>query len=121
MEKGRINRLIIVNQEDNQIKYVCAYENLFDEIDLHHKQVGHGGIDKTFIELCYGCQQKNVKDGSKKVVVKPIVSDGFMHRGQFDLIDFQSMPDGLYKFIMHYQDHHNKLSHLCPLCSKEAR
>ncbi|CAF0998998.1 unnamed protein product [Brachionus calyciflorus] len=43
-----------------------------------------------------------------------------MQRGQLDLIDYQSMPDGIYKWIMHYQDHHNKFSYLSPLTSKEA-
>ena len=44
-----------------------------------------------------------------------------MNRGQLDLIDFQLMPDGLYKWIGHYQDHHNKLSFLFALTSKCAR
>lgn len=139
IEFSGVNRLVKLDEEDNQVKYICAYENLFEEIDKYHKSVGHGGIHKTlkevkkhysnitlkfvkaYIEFCLGCQEKNTKSGSKKVVVKPIVSSGFMNRGQLDLMDFQSMPDGVYKWIMHYQDHHNKLSFLCPLTSKCAR
>ena len=34
---------------------------------------------------------------------------------QVDLIDFQSMPDGDYKWLMHYQDHFCKISILHPL------
>jgi hypothetical protein len=37
---------------------------------------------------------------SKGVVVKPIL---FNSREQVDLMDFQSNPDGKYKFIMVYQ------------------
>ena len=44
-----------------------------------------------------------------------------MHQGQLDLMDYQSMPDGIWKWVMHYQDHHNKLSYLNPLSSKCAR
>ena len=43
-----------------------------------------------------------------------------MNRGQLDLMDFQTMPDEPFKWIMHYQDHHNKVSWLCALASKCA-
>ena len=72
-------------------------------------------------QFCFGCQKKSTKSGSKKIVVKPIISTEFMNRGQWDLIDFQSMPDGIYKWAGHYQDHHNKLSYLFALTSKFAR
>ena len=86
---GEINRLIVVEKDENSIKYVCSFESMFDDINFHHKIVGHGGINKTskeikkrfdnindnfakiYIELCVGCQQKNTKAGSKKVVVQP--------------------------------------------------
>jgi hypothetical protein len=35
---------------------------------------------------------------SKGVVVKPILSKDFNSRGQVDLMEFQSNPDGKYKF-----------------------
>ena len=57
----------------------------------------------------------------KKVVAKPIISTEFMNRGQLDLIEFQTMPDGIYKCVGHYQDHHNKFSFLFALTSKCAR
>ena len=72
-------------------------------------------------QLCIGCQKKGTKSGVKKVVVKPIISTEFMNRGQLDLMDFQTMPDGIYKWAGHYQDHHNKLSFLFALTSKCAR
>ena len=49
------------------------------------------------------------------------LSTEFMNRGQLDLMDFQTMPDGIYKWVFHYQDHHNKLSFLFPLTAKCAR
>ena len=35
----------------------------------------------------------------------PIVTTGFGSRGQLDLIDFQSMPDGQFKWLATYRDH----------------
>jgi hypothetical protein len=45
---------------------------------------------------------------SKGVVVNLILSKEFNSRGQVDLMDFQSNPDGKYKFIMVYQDYLTK-------------
>ena len=85
-----------------------------------HKLVGHGGIRKTseeidkkyenisrsvislFIELCVGCAKSKVKKGYKNSVVKPLVSDDFNSRGQVDLIDYQSQPDGQYRFGLEF-------------------
>ena len=44
---------------------------------------------------------------------QPIVTKGFQRRGQIDLIDFQSLPDGDYKFLLNYQDHGIKLDKRC--------
>jgi IS30 family transposase len=52
--------------------------------------------------------------------VKPILSKGWNHRGQIDLMDLQSTPDGEYKWLMNYQDHLTKFIHLRPLKSKRA-
>jgi hypothetical protein len=37
-----------------------------------------------------------------------------------DLIDYQSVPDSGYKWVLHYQDHFTKFSILHPLKSKTA-
>lgn len=39
-------------------------------------------------------------------------------RTQIDLIDFQSMPDGEYKYVLVYQDHGIKFCQLRPLKEK---
>ena len=43
---------------------------------------------------------------------QPIITLGFGSRGQLDLIDMQSMPDGAFKWIMNYTDHGIKLTKL---------
>ena len=52
---------------------------------------------------------------------QPIVTKGFQRRGQIDLIDFQSLPDGDYKFLLNYQDHGIKLFHCMPLTVRRPR
>ena len=54
------------------------------------------------------------------VVVKPILTQNVMSRGQVDLIDMQSQPDGEFKFILNYQDHFSKFCILRPLKHKTA-
>ena len=103
-----------------------------------HINTGHGGRDRMlkevnkkyanvtrdvlnlFKEMCEECQLKKRKIASKGLVVKPLLSKDFNSRGQVDLVDMQSMPDGDFKFIMHYQDHLTKFSVLRALTSKRA-
>ena len=52
---------------------------------------------------------------------QPIITRGFGARGQIDLIDMQSMPDGPFRFIVNYTDHGVKSTFLSALASKECR
>jgi len=69
--------------------------------------------------LCTTCNVKKSKP-CKGVVVKPILSADFNSRGPIDLIDFQSTPDGNFKWVMNYQDHVTKYLYLRPLTSKRT-
>ena len=51
---------------------------------------------------------------------KPILTHGFGSRGQVDLIDFQSYPDGTFKLLLNYQDHGIKFHGSRVLTSKRA-
>lgn len=57
---------------------------------------------------------------NRKLVIKPIISKDFNERGQVDLVDFQSVPDGKFKWILNYQDHSTKFLSLRPLESKRT-
>ena len=59
---------------------------------------------------------------AKKSVVgiKNIVTKGFGVHGQVDMIDFQSMPDGWFQFLMNYIDHSIKKLKATPLVAKRA-
>lgn len=73
---------------------------------------------EIFLTVCQTCSCK--KSMNRKLVIKPITSNDFNERGQVDLIDFQSVPDGKYKWILNYQDHNTKFISLRPLESKRA-
>ncbi len=47
--------------------------------------------------------------------IKNIVTYGMGDRGQVDLIDFQSMPDGALKYLLNYIDHGVKKLSSVPL------
>ncbi|XP_060845447.1 KRAB-A domain-containing protein 2-like [Rhopalosiphum padi] len=121
--------------EDEDIRYVVPYEELYDRIKDFHIKTGHGGIVKLrmsmghkykilrpaiekFLSVCAICNSK--QGANRKLVIKPIVTKDFNERGQVDLVDFQSTPDGKYKWIMNYQDHNTKFLLLHPLESKRA-
>ncbi len=52
--------------------------------------------------------------------IKNIVTKGFSVHGQVNLIDFQSMPDGEFKFLLNYIDHGIKKLTSVPLVAKRA-
>ena len=92
--------------------------NTLDEIKTKYINVTEKQI-KLFISQCHECKVKCAKPkNSSELVVKPITSNDFNTRGQVDLNDMQSCPDGELKFILNYQDHFRKLCILKSLKTK---
>lgn len=106
-----IVNLIILN------RYVVPYEDLYDHIKNFHVETRHRGVVKlrmsighkykiprpviqTFLSVCAICNSK--QRANRKLIIKPIITKDFNERGQIDLVDFQSTPDGKYKWIMNY-------------------
>ena len=76
-------------------------------------------VCKIFTDICPHC----VKVLSRRKPAagnKNIVTEGFGVRGQVDLIDFQIMPDGLFKYLLNFLDHGVKKLTSIPLTSKRA-
>nr|XP_012597542.1 SCAN domain-containing protein 3 isoform X2 [Microcebus murinus] len=134
--QGNEKLIEAINGETDKIRYYLHSEDLFDILHDTHLSIGHGGrtrmekelqakyknitkeVIMLYLTLCKPCQQKNSK--LKKVLTsKPIKEVN--SRCQVDLIDMQLNPDGEYKFIMHYQDLHTKLSFLRSLKSKRPK
>ncbi|GFY31750.1 integrase catalytic domain-containing protein [Trichonephila clavipes] len=72
-----------------------------------------------FLELCTVYQKKKAFP-RERIIVCPIVSRDFNHRGQVDLVELQPTPDRNYKWLLHYQDHTMKFSFLRLSTSKRA-
>lgn len=135
LEIAGIEKLV---RKGTDVIYYCTTEELYRLIKTAHSGIGHGGIHKTykelkkqfanisreviklFIQLCEQCILKKKRSETSKLIVRPITSSDFNSRGQVDLVDYQSCPDGDFKWVMHYQDHLTKFSILRPLKSKRA-
>ena len=51
LEVAGTQRLIKKLDETNEIIFVCAFEDIFDEITTCHNNVGHGGVGKMTKDL----------------------------------------------------------------------
>lgn len=121
----------------DQYLRVLHTENMYDELFAVHKQGGHAKarslemrakltfariprwVTNLVCETCPTC----VTRVNRKVTSAghtPIITKGMGSRGQVDLIDFQSCPDGEYKFLLNYQDHGTKYYDNRPLTCKRA-
>ena len=110
---------------------------MFEILLEHHQKCGHGKRDIMYAEMkdlyanitknhiqalvdcCEQCQKNKVRP-KKGIVVKPIITDEMNKRCQIDIIDLQAEPDGPFKYILNYQDHHTKFLVLKPLKTKCA-
>ncbi|KAK7601712.1 hypothetical protein V9T40_009153 [Parthenolecanium corni] len=119
------------------LRFYLHADEIFDELDKLLSKIGHGGRDRmkseakqmfsnvsrtTIIDFIVGCEHCKKKKGRKRkgLVVRPIIHSNMNSRGQLDLIDLQSNPDGEYRFIFNYQDHLTKFLTLRPLRTKTA-
>jgi hypothetical protein len=83
----------------------------------------HGNVTrevcKLFTDVCPHCivlmSRRKPTAG-----IHPIITVGMCVRGQTDIIDFQSMPDGDFKFLLNYIDHGVKKLTCIPITSKRA-
>ena len=73
-----------------------------------------------FRNLCVECNRTKKRNKTTGLSCKPILSKTFNSRGQMDLIDFQTCPDGEFKWLLVYQDHFTKFVQLRPLKNKSA-
>lgn len=123
---------------DDPTVLIIPSEEFFDVLMPIHVSCGHVGRDKILkniknkfyvpkkaIEiltaLCPVCGHKknNSSDVNKSNTVQ--ITDCFNVRGVLDIIDFQSFPDGDYKWLLKYQDHTTKFFNFRPLKTNEHK
>ena len=76
-------------------------------------------LTKLYTETCPICIAREVRN-KPPAGVRPILTVGFGTRGQVDLIDFQSLPNGDFKYLLNYIDHGIKFLFSIPLKFKRA-
>ncbi|XP_068229732.1 KRAB-A domain-containing protein 2-like [Palaemon carinicauda] len=125
---------------ETEFKNIVCFEEVHQAISVAHSAVGHGGEKKTskegqkkwanltiqyyqmFISFCIECQEKKKRRVHKDLVVKPVRSETFFFsRCQIDLINFQTLPDGEFKYILTFINHFSKFCVLRPLTSKRTK
>ncbi|XP_071170909.1 SCAN domain-containing protein 3-like [Mytilus edulis] len=94
-----------------------GYHKLYKDVE----QTYYGIPRETCMEFIKGCVQCACKKPQRNVApLTPITSKYFMHRGQLDLVDKRSDPDGQYCWIGHYIDHYTKFNFFWPQMNKSA-
>lgn len=90
--------------------------SLYERIDRNYKNIPRD-FCKVFTDTCPICLETMI---TKKPTAghQPIVTRGFNKRGQIDLVDFQSMPDGDFKYLCNYIDHGIKFAFSIPIVAK---
>ena len=76
-------------------------------------------VAKMFTDTCPGCIMEQQRM-APLAGLRPIITAGFGTRGQVDLIDFQSMPDHGFNFLLNYIDHGIKALFYVPIVRKRA-
>lgn len=133
------SEVVVVDEEGvdvDQLTRPTYYEKVFADISAIHKEGHHKGkklfekcraiysniprnVCKIFTDTCPMCTRETIRK-KPTAGVKNIITDGFGVRGQVDLIDFQSTPDGEFKYLLQYVDHGVKKLNIVPLTSKRA-
>ena len=107
------------------MQQVVPYEHLFGFLMQHHRPDHCRGrtfhdrcskassnitraVTQLFTDTCCRCIEQ-IKRKKPTAGHQPILTYGFGARGQVDMVDMQSMPDGVFKFLLDYTDHGNKL------------
>lgn len=118
------------------VRRICYLEHVFSYILVAHGQDHMKGrtlytcvtalfsniphdICKHFTDTCPCCIERQQRT-RQTAGLCPIITQGFNVRGQVDLIHFQSMPDGEFRFLLNYIDHGMKFLFSIPIVHKRA-
>ena len=89
----------------------------------YRKGAKHGNVIrevcKLFTDVCPQCIAV-MSHRRPTAGIQPIITLGMCVCGQADLIEFQSMPDGAFKFLLNYIDHGVKKLTCIPITLKRA-
>ena len=95
----------------------CKSRSFYERIKQRFGKSIPEKLVHIFVDSCPICTERKVAK-TTSAGHKPILTSGMGVRGQVDLIDLQSCPDGSFKYLLNYQDHGIKLYESRPLTSK---
>ncbi len=93
-------------------------QTLYARLGEQFKNIGCK-LCKMFTNMCPICITR-MKRNRPVAGIKPIITHGFATQGQVDLIDFQSMPNDNFNFLLNYIDHGVEFLFSIPLTCKRA-
>ncbi len=88
-------------------------------MEIAHNHNVPCSICKLFTDMCPRCIEGHQRN-RPTAGLRPIVTDGFNVCGQVDLANFQSQPDGPFKFLLNYIDHGIKFLFSIPIVWKRG-
>ena len=97
----------------------CKAKTFLARINTAHGKSIPRWAAEAFVNYCPSCVRRLPRKPSS-AGHKPILTKGLGSRGQVDLIDFQSCPDGSFKFLLNYQDHGACLRARLPCCGMQT-
>jgi hypothetical protein len=97
---GRVFDLLKIHVDGGH----CKAKTFLQRIGIAHGKSIPRWAAEAFVNCCPACVRRLPRKPSS-AGHKPILTKGLGSRGQVDLIDFQSCPDGSFKFLLNYQDH----------------
>jgi hypothetical protein len=96
----------------------CKGRTLYSRLSALISNIPHE-ICKHFTDTCPRCIERQQRT-CPTAGLRPIIMQGFNVHGQVDLIDFQSMADGEFHFLLNYIDHGMKFLFSIPIVCKHA-
>lgn len=96
----------------------CKSRSLYHRVNDAFKNISRTICD-LFCKTCPTCVAGSNRH-RPAAGLRPILTNGFGKRGQVDLIDYQSMPDGKFRYLLNYIDHGCKFLISIPIRAKTA-
>jgi hypothetical protein len=123
VDMDKVKRIIYFEVAYTEIKRAHGQDHrkghtLYARLEEQFENIGRE-LCKKFTSVCLICITQ-MKLNRPVPWIKPIITHCFGTQGQVDLIDFQSMPDGNFCFLINYVDHGVKFLFSIPLTCKHA-
>jgi hypothetical protein len=123
VDMDTVKRIIYFEAAYTEIKRAHGQDHtkgrtLYAHLGEQFEIIGHE-LCKMFTDICPICITQ-MKHNRPVAGIKPIITHGFGTQEQVNLIDFQSMPNGNFHFLLNYIDHGVKFLFSIPLTRKHA-